>query len=813
MKTCPKCGQELRDAALFCTACGSKLEAPSPAPALCVACGKPLKPGAKFCTGCGAPTTIPAPPVPPAPPRDDAPTDYTAFVPDPGKIPEGPGPDDPHVYPPPPPEPPGDSTPPPPPEPPAENPPGGDGSWGWADEAPPGAVPPEDPGSADPGGEPPAPPQGPVFNPFPEGPEPDKPRKKISPLMIILPVLAVLLAGGGFFGWRWYSEHVVRANELAESAAQALDAGDYRQAEEDFLELLEIKPNDPDGVMGLAKALLHQGRFDDAARYLRDLDLPESDGQYKDYQRLLGVAQFEPEIAGINTDNFPQVDVTLRCQGELQPEEGEITLTEDGMVYDLSDYSAEKGTFTLSYVAPDTDVSDEQRRVSVNLDLDGITFARDGDYYTPHFDPARVVLTSTDVSRYPIVTAYFRVEDPYSGEAIEGLDASAFQISERLRGGEYLSREVHSAQPLEGNSGLSIDLVADKSSSISDYDMQKIKSVMTSFVNSLHYGEGDKAEILAFDSIVQQMCYYTNDTALLVNGINNMATDGRTALYNAIHDGVHNAALQGGARCVIAFTDGMDNESWYTPYEIVQYANENQVPVYIIGVGREAAAFEYDLRTVTDGTGGRYWFIDDLYDLQQIFSEIYSEQKKLYAVEYVSDEGADAYDPRDLSVTVSGGGYRAREQMSFQAVHSISNETHSSRYELVKSSMSWEDAAKRCQEMGGHLVTITSQSEMDQIVTMAQEADLRYVWLGGYTSYDSGGNVFGHWVTGESFTYQPWSLGEPSRVDLDGIDEWYIMLWNIPSLGGWTWNDQRNDPAAAVPSMGDSMGFICEYEN
>ena len=65
---------------------------------------------------------------------------------------------------------------------------------------------------------------------------------------------------------------------------------------------------------------------------MQDLNLPESDGQYKDYQRLLGVAQFEPEIAGINTDNFPQVDVTLRCQGELQPEEGEITLTEDGVV-------------------------------------------------------------------------------------------------------------------------------------------------------------------------------------------------------------------------------------------------------------------------------------------------------------------------------------------------------------------------------------------------------------------------------------------------------------------------------------------------
>lgn len=751
MKLCPKCGGELADGAIFCTFCGTKLEAPSAAPSFCTACGKPLNPGAKFCVGCGTPVNAPADA--PAPVQPDAP-----------KQPGTPAlPDAPAPY------------------------------------------------SAGAGGFPPEPP---AYAPYPESPAPVKSKAGIPPVLIVLPILFVLLAAaGGYFGWRWYSEHIVRARELMDSATEHLDSGDYRRAEEEFLELLELKPKSADAVLGLARACLHQEKYEDAARYLKDLDLKEDDGQYEEYHRLLGVAQLSPELDEINTEHFPRIDVTLRCKGDLQPEQKEISVTEDGMTYDLSDYTAEKGAFTLSYTAPDTDVSDEQRWVDVSLDLDGFTFSRSGGYYTPHFEPARVVLTSTDMSRYPVVTAYFRVEDAYSGETIEGLDASAFRILERLQGGEYLSREVHSAQPLEGNRGLSIDLVADKSSSISDYDMQKIKSVMTSFVNSLHYGEGDKAEVLAFDSIVQQMCYYTNDTALLVNGINNMATDGRTALYNAIHDGIHNAALQGGARCVIAFTDGMDNESWYTPYEIVRYANENQVPVYVIGVGYEASYYENDLRTVAEGTGGRYWFIDDLYDLQQIFNEIYAQQKKLYAVEYVSEDGADAYSLRDLSVTVSGGGYRAQDQMSFQAVQSVSGQTHASRYELVKSSMSWEDAARRCQEMGGHLATITSQSEMDQIVSMAEAADLRYIWLGGYTSYDSGGNVFGHWVTGESFSYQPWSLGEPSRVDLDGIDEWYIMLWNIPSLGGWTWNDQRNDPAAAVPSMADSMGFICEYES
>ena len=114
--------------------------------------------------------------------------------------------------------------------------------------------------------------------------------------------------------------------------------------------------------------------------------------------------------------------------------------------------------------------------------------------------------------------------------------------------------------------------------------------------------------------------------------------------------------------------------------------------------------------------------------------------------------------------------------------------------------------------MGGHLATITSQEEMDQITAMAEAQDVKYIWLGGYTSYDDAGNVFGHWVPGEAFNFQAWSANEPSRQDQDGTEEWYIMLWNIKAVGGWCWNDQRNDPVSAVPTMADGMGFVCEFE-
>lgn len=638
--------------------------------------------------------------------------------------------------------------------------------------------------------------------------QPGGAKKRLRPAWIILPVLLVLLlAAAGFTGYRYFTFR----NLMSEAESSAGDE-DYDQAAALYQEALDRNPRSRDAALGLAEACLRQGRMDEASEALSGLDISEDSPLYPLYQTLTGVSELKPSISQVDAENFPVVAVTLEYGGGLRLTEDMVTLTEEGSGRSLTGFQAEDGKLMLLYETEDTDVSDEKRELSVVLDVEGFRFEREDKYRTPRFEPAQVRLVSTDVSEYPTVKAFFRVEDPATGNALEGLGQRSFIIRERLEGGEYLSREVHMVEPLAGNQGLNIGLLADKSSSITATDMGKIQTVMTEFVNSLHYEVGDQAEILAFDSIVQQMCTYTGDSTLLSNGIANMSPDGMTALYNAIHDGIHHAALQGGARCVIAFTDGIDNRSSYTPGDIVSYALAMQVPVYIIGVGRDVEAGT--LKSVAEGSGGRYWFIDDLYDLEEIFEEIYAEQKKLYAVEYISDAAQDAYAARELDVRVTGDGYRARNSVTFQAVPSVDPTAHTSRYELIKEAVTWEEATRRCQEMGGHLATITSQDEMDQLIAMAEAEEVRFVWLGGYTSYDSSGNVFGHWVTGESFSYEAWCVDEPSRVDSsDGVEEWYIMLWDIPSLGGWSWNDQRNDPLAVVPSMRDAMGFICEFEN
>lgn len=631
-------------------------------------------------------------------------------------------------------------------------------------------------------------------------------------LMPVIVAAALAVGVGGFLLYRNISTGQAY-QQAVEQGRSALEQGSYAQAVDCYEQAQALRGLETAHRLALAEAYLAMENRTAAARLLESEPIGEGDEQYPLAQKLYALCVLSPEVDGVDADNFPVVTLKLDCDQPFPLDLSEVSVQEDGQSCEVQQVTQQDGQVEITYLTFDAEYSQEHRQPVLTFGVDGISLRMDGAYYTPCFVPAQVRLVSTDVSGYPVVRAYFQVLDDYSGETVEGLDASAFRIMERVEGGEYLAREVKSVFPLEGNDGLKIDLVADKSDSITESDMGKIKTVMTEFVQELNFDLGDRAEVLAFDSIVQQMCCYTDDVSLLVNGIHNMSTDGLTAFYDAVYDGVTNATLQGGARCVIAFTDGMDNRSRHTPDEVIRYANTQQTPVYIIGAG--GSVDTGTLGRIAESTGGRYWYIDDLYDLEAIFQQIYDEQMDYYIVEYQSDSAVDSYAARDLQVTVSGGGYRGESQLTVTPTRSIRDDGGVSGghcYELFKESLTWEEASRRCQEMGGHLATITSQDEMDQIIALAEAQEVEYLWLGGYTSYDDAGNVFGHWVTGEAFTFRAWSPNEPSRQDKDGTEEWYIMLWNIPSQGDWCWNDQRNDPASAVTYMADSMGFVCEFE-
>ena len=121
----------------------------------------------------------------------------------------------------------------------------------------------------------------------------------------------------------------------------------------------------------------------------------------------------------------------------------------------------------------------------------------------------------------------------------------------------------------------------------------------------------------------------------------------------------------------------------------------------------------------------------------------------------------------------------------------------SSRYEIISErNLTWEEAKEKCEEAGGHLVTITSQEEMDYIYRTLDIENGRY-WIGAYRDDDFNWM----WVTGEEWNYTNWNAGEPNDSSNVKSNENRAVTW---SQGKW--NDLNEE------NTGEQYGYICEWE-
>lgn len=112
-------------------------------------------------------------------------------------------------------------------------------------------------------------------------------------------------------------------------------------------------------------------------------------------------------------------------------------------------------------------------------------------------------------------------------------------------------------------------------------------------------------------------------------------------------------------------------------------------------------------------------------------------------------------------------------------------------YYFYENSVTWNAAEEACEALGGHLITATTEEEVEYI----KEIGNSRIWLGGFRD----GLMKWFWVTGESFDYTngqaPWNNGEPNSSAPDG--ETRLMFLDIG------WNDSVKN---------DTMYYICEWD-
>lgn len=419
-------------------------------------------------------------------------------------------------------------------------------------------------------------------------------------------------------------------------------------------------------------------------------------------------------------------------------------------------------------------------------------------------------IVSSDVSQYPKVRLYISLTDSDNNELT--LKSPTAAIKEKIAGGKAINREIKKLERIKDNQGVGYEVLLDKSASMSG-DLGEMQNAMRDFVNTLDYKVGDKAELMTFDTYLMYMSTITGDKNRLLTGISNITADGDTALYDALYEGVNNAGNRTGANCVIAFTDGIENSSSHSLDEVISLATEKAVPIYLIG---SAEADLATLQRIADQTKGYLWDIDSISDMGEVLNKINSRQKSLYTIEYISDNTADPYVERTISALLADSDDYSvgaiKDEVSFKPVKRSGIEKHQSRYEVFKEDKTWTESNKSCMSKGGHLVTVTSKQEEEQVISLVEAKGIQFAWMGGYTSQRNDG-VFAHWVTGEEWSYQNWFPGEPSHTDLDGVPEFYLILWNIK--GKWSWNDERDDIFSvpdSVMRMRGKVGYVCEYE-
>lgn len=132
------------------------------------------------------------------------------------------------------------------------------------------------------------------------------------------------------------------------------------------------------------------------------------------------------------------------------------------------------------------------------------------------------------------------------------------------------------------------------------------------------------------------------------------------------------------------------------------------------------------------------------------------------------------------------------------------------RYMWVQGEIIWDDAKKRAEEMGGHLVTITSADENawlkeNLLSRLPQE---KMAWIGA--SHQAKSDPWS-WITGEPFDFNDWQGGDVSRANAAAG----IIRRSRDRTFHWAaWESSGRVTASSGDTQGEgrNVGFIVEWD-
>jgi Ca-activated chloride channel homolog len=197
------------------------------------------------------------------------------------------------------------------------------------------------------------------------------------------------------------------------------------------------------------------------------------------------------------------------------------------------------------------------------------------------------------------------------------------------------------------NLPIALALMLDTSASM-DTKLPTAQEAAIGFVKRLR--PQDLAEVIDFDSRVTIGAPFTDIAADLEQAIRKTSAGGSTSLYNAIYIALKDLKKlvarnveEIRRRAIVVLSDGEDTSSLLPFEEVLDLAKRSETAIYAIGLRsndtNESRGFkeaEFALRQLSQETGGRAFFPNQVAELNKVYGDISDELSSQYTVGYTS---------------------------------------------------------------------------------------------------------------------------------------------------------------------------------
>jgi Ca-activated chloride channel family protein len=284
-------------------------------------------------------------------------------------------------------------------------------------------------------------------------------------------------------------------------------------------------------------------------------------------------------------------------------------------------------------------------------------------------DTADLTILKIAPANFPDVSVLFKAETR-KGEPVWNLTKEKMNVRENEQ-----SCKVVLLEPVTKNKPINLGIVIDHSGSMA-YDaslfsedgmplfyvddkmkpiypigylppIEHAKNAVKKFVKSFNI-QKDFISVLGFSEKVDIKLPLTQNLNKINSTVNKMQADSSTALYDAMREGLLEIRKENGLNVLVVLTDGYDNSSSSKWNQVIKDAQNDDTPIYIIGLGD---VNKDTLNLIAHETHGHFYYTETSNSLDAIYAKISKQLQAYYNLNYTSSNFSSVDTSREIELS------------------------------------------------------------------------------------------------------------------------------------------------------------------